>query len=61
MDARTAMVTNGDLAAQLVDSDNQTRRVDHIDSYMDDRGRSRLRVVWVPLAPLMDETVKADY
>jgi hypothetical protein len=61
MGARTAMVTNGDLAAQLVDSDNQTRRVDHIDSYMDDRGRSRLRVVWVPLAPLMDETVTADY
>lgn len=53
MDARTAMVTNGDLAAQLVDSDNQTRHVDHIDSYMDDRGRVRLRVVWVPLPTLV--------
>jgi hypothetical protein len=52
MDARAAMVTGGDLAAQLVDSDNQTRHVDHIDSYMDDRGRSRLRVVWVPLPAL---------
>jgi hypothetical protein len=52
IDARTAMVTGGDLAAQLVDSDNQTRHVDHIDSYMDDRGRSRLRVVWVPLPSL---------
>ena len=52
MEARAAMVTNGDLAAQLVDSDNQTRRVDHIDSYLDDRGRPRLRVVWVPLRSL---------
>jgi hypothetical protein len=54
-DARTAMVTGGDLAAQLLDTDNQTRRVDHIDPYLDERGRSRLRVVWEPLPSLPDD------
>jgi hypothetical protein len=56
MDARIAMVTSGDLAAQLIDTDNQTRRIDRIDTYLDERGRSRLRVIWVPLPSLPDDT-----
>jgi hypothetical protein len=55
MDARIAMVTGGDLSAQLTDVDNETRRIDRIDTYLDEQGRSRLRVVWVPLPSLPDE------
>jgi hypothetical protein len=47
MFARSAMIINGDLATQLVDPVNESRKIELMDVYLDDRGRARLRVKWV--------------
>lgn len=41
--ARGAMVTNGDMIAQLGEVAHETRKVDRIETYLDDRGRQRDR------------------
>jgi hypothetical protein len=46
MHARGAMVTNGDMIAQLGELANETRMVDRIETYLDDRGRQRAHVRW---------------
>ena len=48
MGARDAMILNGDLTTQLIDPENENRRVSRFDVYLDDRGRRRVRVHWVP-------------
>jgi hypothetical protein len=45
MNARVAMIANGDLAAQLSD-ELQSRPIQSIEPYVDTEGRPRLRVVW---------------
>jgi hypothetical protein len=45
MDARTAMIANGDLASQL-GGELQSRQISRLESYTDAHSRPRLRVVW---------------
>ena len=46
MPARNAMTTNGDMARQLLDPANETRKVARFESFADERGRLRVRVRW---------------
>ena len=46
MHARGAMVTGGDMIAQLGEVAHETRKVDRIEPYLDGRGRQRVRVRW---------------
>jgi hypothetical protein len=46
MHARGAMVTSGDMMAQLGELANETRKVDRIETFQDDRGRQRIHVRW---------------
>jgi hypothetical protein len=46
MNARAAMVVNGDLATQLLEPANESRQIDLFDTFLDDRGRSRIKVRW---------------
>ena len=59
MNARDAMILNGDLTTQLVDPEHETRRVSHFDQYLDDLGRQRVRVHWTPRLPAQRDTVDA--
>jgi hypothetical protein len=46
MPARDAMILDGDLTTQLIDPEKETYRIDRFDQYLDERGRSRVRVRW---------------
>jgi hypothetical protein len=46
MNARGAMVVNGDLATQLLEPANESRQIDRFDTFLDNRGRSRIQVRW---------------
>jgi hypothetical protein len=46
MFARAAMTTRGDMATQLLDPASETRKVERIETYLDDRGRHRIHVRW---------------
>jgi hypothetical protein len=46
MYSRAAMVSNGDMFAQLGDQTHETRRVDRLDTYLDELGRHRVKVRW---------------
>ena len=46
MYSRGALVTNGDMLAQLGEQANETRGVERIETYLDDRGRQRIGVRW---------------
>lgn len=46
MYARGAMVANGDMFAQLGEAANETRRVDRLETYLDELGRHRVLVGW---------------
>jgi hypothetical protein len=46
MNARAAMVVNGDLATQLLEPANESRQIDRFDTFLDNRGRSRIHVRW---------------
>jgi hypothetical protein len=45
MNAIAAMVANGDLASQVT-GELQSREIQGIEPYVDEKGRTRLRVVW---------------
>jgi len=45
MPATAAMIINGDIAKQLAHAE-QSRAIERIEQYVDERGRSRLKVVW---------------
>jgi hypothetical protein len=46
MYSRAAMVSNGDMFAQLGDQTHETRRVDRLETYLDELGRHRVKVRW---------------
>ncbi|HEX7491660.1 MAG TPA: SMI1/KNR4 family protein [Candidatus Limnocylindrales bacterium] len=46
MYSRAVMVTNGDMLAQLGDQTHETRRVERLDTFLDDLGRHRVKVRW---------------
>jgi hypothetical protein len=46
MYSRAAMVTHGDMLAQLGHQTHETRRVDRLETYLDELGRSRPKVRW---------------
>ena len=46
MHARGAMVTNGDMTRQLLDPENETRKIERIETYVDDHGRHRVQIRW---------------
>jgi hypothetical protein len=46
MAARDAMILSGDLAAQLTDVETETRSVDRFETYLDERGRARVKIHW---------------
>jgi hypothetical protein len=45
MPATAAMIINGDMASQLLDQ-LESREVSSVESYLDAKGRTRLKVVW---------------
>ena len=62
MNARAAMVVDGDLATQLLEPANESRQIQRFDTFLDNGGRSRLQVRWtwrpdpaMELAALADE------